>query len=205
MLQHEIGPASEDGLGHVQAPVDDVEKGHLVDVDLLGREARDLAPGAGRVVAILQVLGRQDQGGQEHAAAALQGPDRGRVVGLLHREVELGHAVLDADEVEERDLEGRVARARAAQRLLDKRLQRQDAAAADRGRVATADVGERPDGLDYLRCRVCSRERRSAVGNSGRYAREHEHAADSGGSVPGGGGGGEFRGDRAYRQGCQRS
>jgi hypothetical protein len=43
-------------VNNVQFPVDSFEEGHLVGVDLADLEARDLAPCASRVVAVLQVL-----------------------------------------------------------------------------------------------------------------------------------------------------
>ncbi len=153
MTQHEIGPALKDALGDVQAPVDGLEEGHLVGVDLVRAQSRDLAPGAGRVVAILQVLGGQDQGGQEHAPTTLERPHGRAIFRLGTGEVEGGDAVLDADEVVERHLQGRIAGTRSTERLLDEGLERQHATSRSEGaRRSTGDIGQRPDHLDDLRC-----------------------------------------------------
>jgi hypothetical protein len=96
-LEDDVGPALENGIGDVYPPVDGKEEGHLVLVDLEGVETGNLAPSAGRVVAILQVLGGEDESGEEHAAAALEGADRVRVIGLLHGEVVIGDVWFDQD------------------------------------------------------------------------------------------------------------
>lgn len=122
-LQNDVGPALEDGIGDVEAPVDGHQERHLVLVDLVGAETADLAPRARGVVAVLQVLGGQDEGGQEHAAPALEGARSVALVRLLHGEVEAGDVGLDEDEVIERYLECGVASLRPPQGLLDEGAQ----------------------------------------------------------------------------------
>ena len=95
----------------MQAPTDGLEKGHLVGVDLRGSQAGNLAPVPSRVIAILQILGRQDESGQEHPTAAMQSPGARAIVRLLLGEVHGRDTVLDADQVVEGHLEGGIARA----------------------------------------------------------------------------------------------
>jgi hypothetical protein len=112
----------------VQLPLHSLEESHLVCVDLANRQARHLTPGLRRVVAVLQILGRQDESGQEHAATALQSPMGSGVMRLLHGEVMLGHVRLDHDEVVQGHLEGVVASTRPTQGLLDVGPEREHAA-----------------------------------------------------------------------------
>jgi hypothetical protein len=49
-------PLLPNRIGDVKLPVHSLEEGHLVCVDLTDLEARYLAPGASRVVAVLQIL-----------------------------------------------------------------------------------------------------------------------------------------------------
>lgn len=95
VLQYNLGPTLEDVVGDVELPVDGQQESDLVLVDLVGVETRDLAPGASRVVSVLEILGGQDQSGEEHATTALQGAAGLAIVGLLHGEVVLRHMRLD--------------------------------------------------------------------------------------------------------------
>lgn len=104
MLENNLSPPSEDLIGDVQLPVDGEEKGNLVLVDLLDVEARNLAPGPGRVVSVLQILGRKDQGREEHAPAALKSSVSVAVLILLHSKATLGNVRLDEDEIVQSDL-----------------------------------------------------------------------------------------------------
>ena len=113
----------EDGIGDVDAPVYSEKKGHLVLVNLQSVQTGDLAPGASGVVAVLEVLGGQDQRREEHAAPALQSADGVGVVRLLHREVVARDVRFDEHQVVEGHLQGRIAGAGAAERLLDKSSQ----------------------------------------------------------------------------------
>lgn len=124
----------------MQAPVDSHQERHLVLVDLVGAEAADLAPRARGVVAVLQILGGEDEGRQEHAAPALQGARSMALVRLLHCEVEAGDVGLDEDEVVERYLERGVAGLRPPQGLLDEGAQGEDAFGAH---LATAHNGRK--------------------------------------------------------------
>jgi hypothetical protein len=54
--QNDFLPFFPNRISDVKLPIDSLEKGHLVGVDLTDLEARDLAPCASRVVAVLQVL-----------------------------------------------------------------------------------------------------------------------------------------------------
>jgi hypothetical protein len=117
-----------------QVPVDSGKKRTLIFVYLRDLESRNLAPGTGRVVAVLQPLGGEDKSSEEHAPAALQDPASVRFVGLLHGEVMGRDVRLDQDQIIESHLQCRVARARTAQSLLDELSQRQDT-------VAGAKVG----------------------------------------------------------------
>lgn len=152
MLENNFGPSSENLISDVELPVDSKEKGDLVLVDLLDVEARDLAPGTCRVVAVLKILGSKDQGREEHAPAALKRSVSEPILVLLHSKATLGNVRLDEDEIVQRDLQGRVASARAPERLLDKGAQRQHGPVA---RLRAARSGrEGPDGFNNLGRRV---------------------------------------------------
>lgn len=150
-FQHDCLPSLKDWVCNVQLPVDGLEKRHFVGVDLVDLEAGDFAPGPSRVISVLEVFRGQNQGGQEHAATALQSPQR-LVLGLLHGEVNLGDVRLDEDEVVKCDLEGRVAGPGSAERLLNKGSKRQHTAAG--ALVATGRHREGPNHLDHLGRRV---------------------------------------------------
>jgi hypothetical protein len=67
---HNVSPFLIDILADMQLPVDSLQERNFVLVNFLCIQARNLTPGACRVVAILEVLGGQNQGSQEHAASA---------------------------------------------------------------------------------------------------------------------------------------
>jgi hypothetical protein len=54
--QNDVLPFLPNRVNNVEFPVDSLEESHLVGVDLTNLEARDLAPCASRVVAVLQIL-----------------------------------------------------------------------------------------------------------------------------------------------------
>ena len=56
MSQDNLLPLLPDGVRDVELPVDSGEESHFVGIDLADLEARDLAPGSSRVIAVLQVL-----------------------------------------------------------------------------------------------------------------------------------------------------
>lgn len=56
MSENNFLPFLPNWIGDVEFPVDGLQEGHLVGVNLTDLEARDLAPCASRVVAVLQVL-----------------------------------------------------------------------------------------------------------------------------------------------------
>lgn len=152
VLENDLGPSLKDILGDVKVPADSKEEGNLVLVDLLGVESRDLAPGASSVISVLEILGGQDQGREEHATATLKGAVGMSVRRLLGGKVVLGNVGLDENQIIERDLESRVASARATQRLLDEGSQRQHGLASQL--TSACGRGEGPDGLDNLSRRI---------------------------------------------------
>jgi hypothetical protein len=111
-------PLLPNGVSDVQLPVNSLEERHLVGVDLTDLEARDLAPCASRVVAILQVLRRENERCKEHATSTLQSTERG-ILRLGHGEVMLGQMGLDEDQVVQGNLQSGVAGPRSLERLLD--------------------------------------------------------------------------------------
>lgn len=152
VLENDFGPSLKDIFGDVEVPANSKEESNLVLVDLLGVESRDLAPSASSVVSVLEILGSQDQSRKKHASTTLKGAIGMSVRGLLSRKVVLGNMRLDENQVIERDLEGRVASARAAQRLLNKGSQRQHGLASQL--TSACGRGEGPDGLDNLSRRI---------------------------------------------------
>lgn len=110
VAQDQLGPPVEDTGRDVESPVDGPTKGHFDAVNFTDLEAGDLAPGTRRVVAVLQVLRRQDQRGQEHPASTLEGADRLPIVRLLPAaEVGFRNAGHDDNQVVECYLQGGVA------------------------------------------------------------------------------------------------
>jgi len=93
----------------MELPVNGNQKSNLILVDLLGVKSRDLAPSPSRVVSILEILGSQDQGREEHAAATLKCTIGMAVIRLLSGKVMLGNMGLNENQVVQGDLEGRVA------------------------------------------------------------------------------------------------
>ncbi|KAI9788841.1 MAG: hypothetical protein M1816_006505 [Peltula sp. TS41687] len=102
--EDDVAPSLEDWFRNVQAPIDGVEKRHLVHIDLLRAEAGDLAPSSGRVISILEVFGGEDERREKHAPATLKGAHRRTILGLFHGEIDPGHSMLDADQIVQRDL-----------------------------------------------------------------------------------------------------
>lgn len=98
-LQHEVGPALEGSFRDVQAPSDRLEEHQLILVDLQRVQTRDLAPRAGGVVAILEILGGEDEGGQEHAPTTLHRPHTRLIPRLLLGEVVRGHMGLNLNQI----------------------------------------------------------------------------------------------------------
>lgn len=137
VLQDNFCPALEDFVSDVQLPVDRQQECNFVLVDFSRVEPGNLAPGSGRVVTILKVLGSEDESSKEHAAAALKCAALLLVVGLFHGEIVLRDVGLNEDQVVQRNLEGGIAGARAAQSLLDEGAQRQHRLVAEL--IATDD------------------------------------------------------------------
>lgn len=134
----------------MKLPVDGKDESQLVLIDLVCCKTGDFAPGTGGIVAVLKVLGRENQSSEKHAAAALESTTLMTVVRLFHGEIVLGDMGLDQDEIVQGDLERGVAGARSAERLLDEGAQGQNGLAAD---IIVADDRRKwPDGFDDL-CR----------------------------------------------------
>lgn len=126
VVQYNLRPPFEDCVGEVKFPANLREEGPLVSIDLANSQARHLAPGFGRVVAVLQVLRCQDQGGQEHATSAHERACTGTVDLLLPCEVTLGYERFDQNQIVKCDLQRRIAGARSPKRLLNVSAQWQD-------------------------------------------------------------------------------
>lgn len=103
MSQNNLLPLLPHRIDNVELPVDRFQESHLVCVDLANLEPRDLAPRAGRVVAVLQILGGEYQRSKEHATTALERAKRS-IFGLRHGEVMLGQVGLDEDQVVQSNL-----------------------------------------------------------------------------------------------------
>jgi hypothetical protein len=125
----------------MEFPADLSEEGSLVGIDLFYRQAGHLAPGLGGVVAILQIFRSQNEGCKEHSTSAHERAVRRAFPRLFHCEVALRHEGLDQDQVVQRDLKGRIARARASERLFNVGAERQDAASGGSLSRAARDHG----------------------------------------------------------------
>lgn len=112
----------------MQLPADFAKECSLVGVDLADLQPRHLAPGFCRVVAVLEILGGQDEGSEEHAPTTHEGARGRTVIALLHGEIALGYVRFDEDEVVQCHLQRRVAGTRSLESLFDVSAQRQDAA-----------------------------------------------------------------------------
>jgi len=100
-LVYAFEPAVINFFGNVQLPVDGEEEGDFILVNFLSVQARYLAPSASREVAVLEVLGGQNQSREEHAPTALDGLAGVAVVGLLHRKIPIRHMRLDQYQIVE--------------------------------------------------------------------------------------------------------
>jgi hypothetical protein len=98
ILEDNFLPPFPDRISNVEFPVDSFQEGHFIGVNLTNLEAGNLAPGSGRVVAVLQVLRGKDECREEHATTALQSAKR-CIFGLGHGEVMLGKVSLDKNQV----------------------------------------------------------------------------------------------------------
>lgn len=83
----------------METPVYSEQKSCLVLVDFAGVQAANLAPSTCRVVAILEVLGCENESGQEHAAAAHKSAGAVAVIRLLHSKIVLWHVCLDKNKI----------------------------------------------------------------------------------------------------------
>ena len=73
-------------------------------MNLLSIESRNFAPSTGSIVAILQILGSENQSSEKHASSTLQGPIGVAVVWLFCREVVRRDVRLDKNQVIQCDL-----------------------------------------------------------------------------------------------------
>jgi len=93
----------------MEFPADLCKEGSLVGVDLFYWQAGHLAPGLGRIIAILQILRGQDKRSKEHSASTHESAVGRAVPRLFHCEVALRYEGLDQDQVVQCNLERRVA------------------------------------------------------------------------------------------------
>lgn len=130
----------------VQLPVDRQKKSHLILVDLLDIEARDLAPGLCGVVPILQILGSQNQSSKKHTAPALETRILEAIARLFHGKVASRDMGLDQDQVVQCNRQGGITGTRALERLLDELAQGKSRVRS----IAVARAGRRqgPNGFD---------------------------------------------------------
>lgn len=108
-LEDKLGPSLESCLGDVQAPSNRLEKHQLILVDLQRVQAGDLTPGTSGVVAVLEILGRQDQCGQKHPTTTLHRPHRRLIAGLLFCEVVARHMGFNLNQIIKSHLQGAIA------------------------------------------------------------------------------------------------
>jgi len=92
----------------MQLPANFFEKNPLVAIDLTDFEPGHLAPGLGGIIAILEVLRRQNERSKEHPSSAHQCAICRTIRGLLHCEVKFRDRRLDQDQIIQRHLERRV-------------------------------------------------------------------------------------------------
>ena len=156
MTENYLLPLFPDGISDMELPVHCRKKGHLVGVDLANLETRYLAPCTSRVVPILQILGCQNQSGEEHPTATLKGADGRNILGLLHGEIKLRHMGFDEDKVVQGNLKRGVTCSRTAQGLLDKCTQRQYTTTGS-GLTSASRNGSGPDDLNHLCGRILRR------------------------------------------------
>lgn len=83
----------------MELPVDCQEEGYLILIDFLSSKPGNLAPSSRGVVAVLEILGCQDQGSQKHTTPTLQNSAGVNVIWLLHSEVVLGDMRLDKHKI----------------------------------------------------------------------------------------------------------
>jgi hypothetical protein len=152
MAQNNLLPLLPDGVRDVELPVDSLQESHLVGVDLAHLQTRDLAPCPSRVVAVLQILGGENQSSKKHTTATLESTVR-CIFRLSSGEVLLGQVRLDEDQVVQGNLQGGVASARSTESLLDKGTQRKDSTTRT-SLTAALRLSELPDDLDHLSCRI---------------------------------------------------
>lgn len=151
VLQNDVRPALEGCFGDMKSPTNRFEEHQLILIDLQRVKTRNLAPSTGRIIAILQVFGSENQSRKEHATTALHSPADRLVTRLLCL---AGHMRLDLDQIVKSHLQRAVASPRPTQGLLNKGAKRQNALATGRRVTTKRYCGQRPDDLDNLRCGV---------------------------------------------------
>jgi hypothetical protein len=149
VLQNDVCPALEGRFGNVKSPANRFKEHQFILIDLQRVKTRDLAPSTGRIVAILQVFGSENQSRKEHATTALHGPADRLVARLLCL---AGHMRLDLDQIIKSHLQRAVASPRPTQSLLDEGAKRQHALATSRRVTTKRYCGQGPDNLNNLRC-----------------------------------------------------
>lgn len=83
----------------MESPVNRFQKHQFVLVDLRRVQAGNLTPSASRIVAILEILGCEDERCKKHAPPTLHSPTNGLAPGLVLSHVMARHVGLDLDEV----------------------------------------------------------------------------------------------------------
>lgn len=151
VLEDNIRPPLEGGIGNVQPPINCYEEHQLILVDLRSVEARDLTPRAGRVVPVLEVFRGENQSRQEHAPATLHSPTCRLVPGLLLGEILIRHVRLDLDQIIQGHLQSAIASARPPKGLLDEGAKGQDAFASGAGVTSESHGRQGPDNFNDLR------------------------------------------------------
>lgn len=103
----------------MELPVYPLKENSLVCIDLIHAESRHFAPGLGRVVTVLQILGREDERSEEHTSATHESTCSGTICTLFHGEIIHRHMRLDQYKIVERHLKSRVRCSRPSEGLLD--------------------------------------------------------------------------------------
>jgi hypothetical protein len=134
----------------VQAPTDGLEEHEFILVDLKSVEARNFAPGASGVVAVLQIFGSEDQCGEKHPTPTLHRPQKRLIPRLLLGEVMCRDVGLDFNQIIQGHLQGTITSTGAAECFLDKCAERKNPFRAGRSITAGCRGGEGPNGLNDL-------------------------------------------------------
>ena len=131
----------------MQAPPDGLEEHQFILVDLKSVETRNLTPGTGGIVAVLQILGSENQRRQEHPTPTLHGPQQRLIPRLLLGQVMSGHVGLNLNQIIQSHLQGTIASTRASECFLNEDAEGKNAFRSCRSITAGCCGGQRPDSL----------------------------------------------------------